>query len=250
MTEQIRVGKRASPQIFVVYGVGGVGKTTLAAASGAVVMPVENGVNHIDCKSIDPRRDFAHVMSGVEWAYSSMQGESGFAIDGLDRLQAMIEREVCAKCKCNALAEIPYGKGEGLTLPYWRELLDGLEALRDRRGLNVWLIGHSKIEPFRNPSTDTYDRYTIALGKESGPMVQYWADNVFYCGYKVYTTSTDKGFNRKEVKGVGGTERILYTTERPSHVAKNRIDGLPDELPLSWPELSKYLNPASLATAA
>ena len=41
-------------------------------------------------------------------------------------------------------------------------------------------------------------------------------------------------------QGIGSGERILRTTERPSHLAKNRL-ALPDELPLSWPEFAKHI---------
>ena len=37
----------------------------------------------------------------------------------------------------------------------------------------------------------------------------------------------------KKTKGVGTGERVLRTTERPAHMAKNRLN-LPDELPLDW----------------
>jgi len=34
---------------------------------------------------------------------------------------------------------------------------------------------------------------------------------------------------------------VLYTTERPSHVAKNRL-GLPDELPLDWHAYASFFH--------
>jgi len=40
---------------------------------------------------------------------------------------------------------------------------------------------------------------------------------------------------------------VLRTTERPAHLAKNRLR-LPDELPLSWAEFAKHL-PASCLPA-
>ena len=39
----------------------------------------------------------------------------------------------------------------------------------------------------------------------------------------------DEGFNRTRVQGIGSGERVLKTTERPAHLAKNRLN-LPDEL--------------------
>jgi hypothetical protein len=67
---------------------------------------------------------------------------------------------------------------------------------------------------------------------------------VFFCNYKVYTSTTDEGFNRKRTVGVGNGERVIYTTERPSHLAKNHLN-LPDELPLDWREYAKHLSTAA-----
>ncbi len=57
----------------------------------------------------------------------------------------------------------------------------------------------------------------------------------------VFTKQTDEGFSRKRTQGIGTGERILRTTERPTHIAKNRL-GLPDELPLDWNEYEKFFN--------
>ena len=58
--------------------------------------------------------------------------------------------------------------------------------------------------------------------------------------FKVHTKQSDEGFNKKKNRGVGSGERIMRTTERPAHIAKNRL-GLPDEMPLDWREYAKYL---------
>jgi hypothetical protein len=48
---------------------------------------------------------------------------------------------------------------------------------------------------------------------------------------------SDAGFNKKAVRGVGVGDRLLYTTERPAFLAKNRF-GLPDSLTLDWATLA------------
>ena len=128
---------------------------------------------------------------------------------------------------------MPYAKGYVFALDAWREVLAGLDALRSERGMQVILIAHAAVEKFANPETETYDRYAPRLNKHASALVQEWCDEVLFATYRVLTKSTDEGFNRKRIQGVGSGERVLKATERPAHVAKNRL-GLPDELPLDF----------------
>jgi hypothetical protein len=78
-------------------------------------------------------------------------------------------------------------------------------------------------------------------------MVAEWSDEVLFATYKVFTKATEEGFNQKRVQGLGTGERVLRTTERPSHLAKNRLN-LPDELPLAWSAFAQHLPVATSPT--
>ena len=69
-------------------------------------------------------------------------------------------------------------------------------------------------------------------------MVQEWADEVFFARVPVYTTK-DKKTEGGRVRAIGQGERIIYTSEAPTHAAKRRIQ-LPDQLPLDWSEYQKH----------
>jgi hypothetical protein len=97
----------------------------------------------------------------------------------------------------------------------------------------VMLTAHAQIERFANPETDAYDRYSPRLQKLGSALVQEWCDEVLFATYKVHTKTTSEGFDRKRVQGIGTGERVIRTTERPAHVAKNRLN-LPDEIPLDY----------------
>src|SRR5690606_10937660 len=107
------------------------------------------------------------------------------------------------------------------------------DALRAERSMQVILIAHAAIEKFANPETDSYDRYAPRLQKQASALVQEWCDEVLFASYRVHTRTSSEGFDRKRTQGIGTGERILRTTERPAHVAKNRLN-LPDELPLDY----------------
>jgi len=104
----------------------------------------------------------------------------------------------------------------------------------------VILLAHAKIEKFENPETETYDRYVPRLHKLASAVVQEWCDEVLFATYKVFTKKLDEGFSQTRTQGIGTGERIIRTSERPAHVAKNRLN-LPDEFPLDWNVYAKHL---------
>jgi len=69
--------------------------------------------------------------------------------------------------------------------------------------------------------------------------VQEWCDEVLFATYRVHTRTASEGFDRKRVQAIGTGERVLRTTERPAHVAKNRL-ALPDEIPLDHRVFAAY----------
>ncbi|NRA38573.1 MAG: AAA family ATPase, partial [Planctomycetes bacterium] len=138
------------------------------------------------------------------------------------------------------IEDIGYGKGYHFATTLWRDVLDGLNMLRCEKGQQIILIAHSKIEKFENPETDNYDRYAPRLHKLASALVQEWCDNVLFASYRVHTKTSDEGF-KKSSKAIGSGERIIRTTERPAHMAKNRLQ-LPDEMALDYGEFQKHIS--------
>ena len=138
------------------------------------------------------------------------------------------------------VAESAHEAGIGFVEGDHLQFLDGLAALRKDRGMTTVLIAHSKIERFENPEVETYDRYAPRLHKHAAAVIQEWCDEVLFATYEVHTKVTDEGFNKTRAQGVGTGRRIVRTTERPAHVAKNRLN-LPEELPLDWTVYAEYL---------
>src|SRR5690242_10280491 len=101
-------------------------------------------------------------------------------------------------------------------------VIDGLTALRDDRSMGIIILAHSDIKRFESPDADPYDRYHPKLHKGASAILQEAMDCVLFCNYRVNTVKTEAGFNKKIVRGVGSGERLLFTTERPAFLTKNR----------------------------
>lgn len=232
--DQIQRGKQIRPRRVMVYGVHGIGKSTFGAmAPNPIFIPTEDGLADIDCAKFPKAQTYRDVFEAISTLYSEAHDFETVVIDSLDWLERLIWAEVCAKRGVETIEDIGYAKGYVFALTQWREILAGLDALRAERGMQVILTAHAAIEKFANPETDSYDRYAPRLQKQASALVQEWCDEVLFASYRVHTRTSSEGFDRKRTQGIGTGERILRTTERPAHVAKNRLN-LPDELPLDY----------------
>jgi len=232
LLKQIETGRSTRPRRTLLYGVHGVGKSTFGAmAEKPIFIQTEDGLSNIDAPRLPLAKSYQDVLAALGELYTEKHGYKTIVVDSLDWLERLIWAEVCAKRGVESIEDIGYAKGYVFALTQWREALSGLDALRNERSMSVVLIAHAHIEKFNNPETDAYDRYSPKLHRLASAIVQEWCDEVLFATYRVHTKSTDQGFKRKRVQGVGSGERIIYTTERPAHLAKNRLS-LPDEMPL------------------
>jgi hypothetical protein len=124
-------------------------------------------------------------------------------------------------------------------------VLDELKKLRDERSMMVILIAHCAVQRFEDPRTEAYDRYVPKLHKHINGTIQEWCEEVLFANYKVFVRKDGDGFQERRL-GVGTGERVIYTSEKPSHLAKNRL-ALPEELPLAF---SAYWDAVQAATTS
>jgi len=234
LMNQISKGRKARPRRVMLYGTHGIGKSTFGSmADRPIFVQTEDGLANIEVDRFPLAVRYADVLAALGELYTAEHEYRTVVIDSLDWLERLIWGEVCAKRGVESIEDIGYAKGYVFALTQWREILTGLDALRNERGIQVVLIAHAQIEKFANPETDTYDRYSPRLQKLASALVQEWCDEVLFATYRVHTKTTKEGFDRKRTQGVGTGERIIRTTERPAHVAKNRLN-LPDEIPLDY----------------
>jgi hypothetical protein len=234
LLEQVQSGTQTKPRRVLLYGTHGIGKSTWGAmAESPIFVSTEDGLDDIDCRSFPLARTYEDVLAALGELYSEKHEYRTVVIDTADWLERLIWARVCRDRRVESIEEIPYAKGYVFALTRWREVLEGLDALRNEREMMIILLAHARIEKFDNPETDSYDRYSPALHRLASALVQEWCTEVLFATYRVHTKTSDKGFDRKRTQGIGTGKRIIRTTERPAHVAKNRLS-LPDEIPLDY----------------
>ena len=216
---------------LVVYGVEGIGKSTFAAgAPNPIFILTEDGLGSLSVAHFPVAKTFANVMSAIATLHDDEHDFYTVVIDSLDWLENIIWREVEAAHDAKDLA---YGKGAIIAADRWRQVLEGLDALRLHSKMVVILIAHTTIKRFDSPEVEPYDRYQPKLQERSSAVIREWADALLFANYKVMVKKDDVGFNKTTNRGFTTGERLLFTNERPAYMAKNRY-ALPDSIPLSW----------------
>lgn len=236
------------PRRTLIYGVEGIGKTTLGAAfPNCVFFPTEDGQRNIECKSFPLQKTLTGSMDLLrEIGKLKEIPFKNLVIDSVDNLDAMVQAHVT---EVHSEKELSYGKDAELCATEWRKLLDALEWFNTTKQIGIVLIGHSQIERFNDPAGDSYDRYSPRLQKKASALIREWCDECLFATYRTFTKTEELGFNKTRNIAVEGG-RVLKTTEKPAHMAKNRL-GLPDEIEMSYAALEaaypKCVTPGNVA---
>lgn len=231
----IMKGRQHLPRRVVLYGPDGVGKTTWASMSPKpIIVQTEDGAADIDVDAFPVADSFESFMEFLSSLRTERHEYKTVIIDSLDWLERLIWARVCEDENVDTIDKIGYAKGYGYATRYWGFVFDMLNSLRAGLGMMIICIAHAKIEKFESPDTDNFDRYSPNLHKTICPVWREWADEVFFARFVVDTVKEDKGFNQKVTKGIGSGERVIHTTERPGYVAKTRLQGAPETLPMDF----------------
>lgn len=235
-----------APRILL-YSSHGVGKSTFGASADApIFIQAEDGADEIGVARFPLATTHQDVIDAIGALYNEPHDFRTVVVDTIDWADQMIWSAINTK---HSSADLAYGRGAVIAAEYWRGLLDGLNALRNDRGMAVVLLAHCQVKRFDSPEVEPFDRYQPKLQDRSSQLLQEWCDAVLFANYKLFTTATDVGFNKKITRGVSTGERVMYTSERPAYLAKNRYN-LPHELPLSWAALVAAMGAGTAAIAA
>ena len=236
--DSLRQGPEKRPPRILMHGVSGVGKTTFAAsAPDPVFLQTEDGLGLMDRHTFGLLKGFNEVMEALGALYSEDHGFSTLVVDSVDWLEPLVHAEACRRNNWSSIEQPGYGKGYVEALNVWREYVEGLNALRDDKGMVVIQLAHTDVKRFENPETEPYDRYIVKLHKNASALLMEHSDIVLFANYRVSVVETK---DKKSTRAKGSGERRMYATERPAFLAKNRYS-LPDDLPLDWSTLAEQL---------
>ena len=241
----VKFGKvrKATGHRVILYGPGGIGKTTLSSVApgpvaffdlddslsrlqpGGDIMPVEG------CETWSDIRKALHAPG---W-----DAVKTIVIDSATKAEELCVAHTIATVphekghRCKSVEDYGFGKGLSHVFDQFLPLLADLDA-HCRAGRHVILICHDCTSPCPNPMGEDWLRYEPRLqspksGKASIRLrVREWADHMLFYGYDVAV---------KDGKGTGSGTRTIYPTELPHCMAKSRTMHLPVPIGEPGPEL-------------
>jgi hypothetical protein len=229
-------GKQQRAQRVVIYGVESVGKSTFAAQfPKPLFLDIEGGTAHLDVDrvAIDSWKLLGECIAEVaKTDYRTV------VIDSADWAERLAVEDLLAANKKQSVEDFGFGKGWVMAAEKVSRFLGALDRLINA-GKNVVVIAHSKVQRVEPPDIlAAYDRYELKLSKQSSPLVKEWADELWFFRFKTKAVTNDGG----KAKGIGGKERVIFTTHSAAYDAKTR-SGLPDEIPMEWDAVAHLFQP-------
>lgn len=227
----LKSSKSTNPPIVVLYGVDGIGKTTLAAEWPApLYLPTEGERTPAGVEIPTPGtiETLGALMDVFEELLTTEHEFQTAIIDSLDGLEPLVWAATCARLGVNSIEEPGYGRGYIEADSEWTEYLSALGAL-SRAGINVVQLAHPEIVRFDSPTSDPYSRYTVKLNKRANALVRERADIVAFCNYRVSLKEKEVGHKKTVTHAEGGKERQIHLNEGAGYVAKNRFS-MPDTI--------------------
>lgn len=256
----LRSSKSSNPPITILYGVDGIGKSSLAAEWPEPIYlptPGERPPSDVDLPTPGEIESFGDLLDIMGELITEEHEHKTVIIDSLDGLEPMVNAVTCARIGATSIdsndkgSPAAFGRGIVETETEWGEFMAGCRALTER-GIAVVLIAHPEIKRFDSPVTDPYDRYQLKVNKRAAALVREQSDIVAFLNYRI-SIKTKEVAPKKEISHAeGGKERQIHLTEGPGFVAKNRYS-TPDVIPYrkgaGYAELAKYF-PAPTGVAA
>ena len=227
---QIITGKQFTPVKGILYGVEGIGKTTFAARwPKPLFLDVERGSGQMDVARVVPGT-YAEFKDCIRQLIADGQGFRTLVIDSADWLETMMIKHICAEANIASIEkyEKGYGKGWNKLAEDWSTLLDRLDMIRTKQGMNILFVAHSRIKRYEPADDSGHDRYTLTLAEKSADVLKKWSDLTLFVKYDTFTVEEGG-----KVKVKGGDKRVMYSQYHPCWDAKNRY-GIPDKMPFEF----------------
>ena len=233
----ITTGRVARPQKLVLYGVEGIGKTSLAARTPEpLFIDTEGGTAHLDVRRLQKPETWEELLSLIREVAVTPDVCRTLVIDTADWAEQMAIDHICQKYKQPGIESFGYGKGYTfLSEEFARMLVACDEVIRS--GKNVVITAHAKMRKQELPDeAGAFDRWELKLSKQTAPLLKEWPDALLFLNFKTLVVATDANTHKAQ-----GGKRVIYTSHHPCWDAKNR-HGLPEELDLSYESIAPIFN--------
>ena len=226
---KITTGIITRPLKAVIYGVEGVGKSTLASRMpNPLFIDVEGGTSQLNVRRVQRPSSWNELLGTVTEIAGAEEICKTLVIDTADWAEVLCMEHILAKYNQSSIEAFNYGKGYQILAEEFGKLITAMNACISA-GIHVVVLAHAKQRKIELPDqTGSFDHYELKLTRQVAPILKEWADMLLFCNYETILITTEN----KTRKATGG-RRVMYATHSPVFDAKNR-HGLADVLPLDY----------------
>lgn len=236
MLSQITRGPIARPHFIGLYGPGGVGKSTFAAAAPKpIFIGTDDGTGTMDVARLPILENWQQAIAAIDTLQNETHDFETAVIDTVNGLEPLLWAFLCKEARCNSIEEIDggFGKGYVRATEQWVEYFKKLKRLRNK--MNVVTLGHAIVKTVEDViEGERYDRYLLKMHQQAAAA---WHEAVDCMFFAKFDQSFRKEKGAKKARAMGEGKRVMFTEERPGFLAKSRFD-LPSEMELSWDDFA------------
>lgn len=232
----MQVIKQATPTApkLMIYGLSGVGKSTLASKlKNPIFIDMEGGLNYMDVARTPTLTSYASVLKVLgelfNIAEAGKREYDTIVIDSVDWLVRKVVEKAAGIDK-NKLDETlnrsngGYGNGKQVLENHIRTYLLPLLVTLNKQGYGICLIAHADRKVLMNSDGSDVEQIAPKIDVNTMNVFIEWADNVF--------------FLKRDISG----ERVLVLESDDVALAKNRL-GRTGEVKLSEIDINELLTP-------
>lgn len=227
---------------IVLYGVEKWGKTTVAAYSPDPVILMARGeqgyrtllsAHRAPSVPSELINSWPEAIAWLDSLIEDPQGRKSVWLDALGGFEQLCREFICAKEFDGDWGEKGFEgfkRGYALVGTEFLRLLQRLDELHDKHGIITGIIGHAKAKVFNDPTGPAYDRYACDAHDAVWNGVARWSDCILFGKFYsiVNVANTKDNLAKQKGKGIGGTQRVIYTEQRDALVAGNRYGMMPE----------------------
>lgn len=233
MLENVQTGVVLRPPKLLIYGAGGVGKSTCAAgAPNPLFLDTEGGVDELDVHKL-PVDSFNHTVAALSDICEKDHEYQTLVVDSLSMIEGFITEGICNAHGVSSIGDISHGRGYVEISSWWRDILEWFDAVHEQRGMGVICIAHDEIEKVHPPDGAEYTRWGPRLDKRAKPLVCEWMDAVLFAKLAIPMMTEEMAFKAERQVVIDGEPKRLLQTRGVGAIAKSRYD-MPREMPLFW----------------
>lgn len=246
------------PARVIIYGPEGAGKSTFGAKSDKpIFITPEGGADRLTDSEGNPVEELPGVntwlklIAGCNDILNQDHDFKTLVLDSADWMESLCHAEIIGRSgKSITTVNGGYGAGFRQSQGMHKELIDILENIRNKRGMNLIITAHAHVKPVKDPEMlEDYDSFEIKCHEYVSSLWREWVDALFFVRFKTFLSTSDDSVKARAL--TDGT-RVIYTQKQPAFQAKNRF-GMPPEMDFTenfWNEFMQYAKKGVVPTAS